>query len=441
VFPVLRANTSTHAAALLLADACILAACFVSSTYLDLTVDPTVYLLYDGGAPRIALVMAAMLAALSFLDLYGKAEVHHVVPALQQFSVVAGTAMLVEGLAVYVHADSRLPARVLLPGTCAGAALVLASRLAYSRLLLHRVGGERLIFVGVSPVVREVVEQLARQPELNVEVAGFIADEPPQPPLPAGKLLGPMGRLSEIVHAVKPQRLIVGMPERRDHLPVMEMLTLRLSGLPIEEAATVYERVCQRVCLRELRPAQLIYSGELGPQAHRSPAELLTDYLIASAGVVLLAPFLALAALAIRLDSRGPVVVREPRTGRRGQVFQLLKFRSVGTRTGRLLRKYRLDELPKLFNVLRGDMSVVGPRPERPELVPSLSQQIPFYRHRLCVKPGVTGWAQIHDSFADTVEDAARQLEYDLYYIKNKSWSLDLSVVLRTAKNLILGQA
>ena len=249
------------------------------------------------------------------------------------------------------------------------------------------------------------------------------------------------------------------MTERRERMPVSELLELRFAGHIIEEAASTYEKVCGRVCLKELRPSQLIYSGELGPRRTSMFYQTVANLILAAVGIVVSLPIMLLTALAVRLTSAGPVLYRQVRVGMDGIPFTLYKFRSMRadaeattgavwaskddprvTPFGRTIRKLRIDEIPQLFNVLKGEMSVVGPRPERPEMVQSLSEKIPYYRHRHCVRPGITGWAQVNYKYGDTLEDVIRKLEYDLYYIKNMSLSLDSYIIFLTVKAMLLSR-
>jgi exopolysaccharide biosynthesis polyprenyl glycosylphosphotransferase len=265
--------------------------------------------------------------------------------------------------------------------------------------------------------------------------------------------------LKEIVQATKPSRIVVGMTERRNRMPVADLLELRLSGCVIEEAATAFERLCGRVCLKELRPAQLIYSGELGPRPQNLAVQTVMNRVIAAVGLVVASPVMALTALAVKFSSPGPVLYRQVRVGMDDSQFTVYKFRSMRvdaeaatgavvaskddprvTKVGRIIRKLRFDELPQLFNTLKGDMSIVGPRPERPEFVRNLSQQIPYYRQRHCVRPGITGWAQINFKYGETLEDTMTKLEYDLYYIKNMSLSLDTYIIFHTVKTMLLSR-
>jgi exopolysaccharide biosynthesis polyprenyl glycosylphosphotransferase len=214
------------------------------------------------------------------------------------------------------------------------------------------------------------------------------------------------------------------------------------------------------VSTRELRPSQLIFSAELGPQPRSLAFQAIYSRLIGIVGFLLVLPIMLLVAIAVRLTSSGPVLFRQKRVGLNGDAFILYKFRSMRmdaeaktgavwatrddprvTPIGKWLRRLRLDELPQLLNVVRGEMSIVGPRPERPEFVRTLSEQIPFYRQRHCVRPGITGWAQINYKYGETLEDTIVKLEYDLYYIKNLSPSLDAYILFHTLKVMLFSQS
>ena len=296
-------------------------------------------------------------------------------------------------------------------------------------------------------------------PEKGVRVIGSLSDEPGElSELPGAKLLGRLEALRAVVAATTPTRIVVGMNERRGRMPVAELLDLRYSGHLIEEAPTTYERICGRVCTKELRPSQLIYSGEFGPRRRSLIYQNVANLAIAAIGLIILAaPIMLLTALAVRLTSSGPIFYRQVRVGMDNVPFTLYKFRSMRvdaeagtgavwarrndprvTPIGGIIRKIRFDELPQLVNVLRGEMSIVGPRPERPEFVKTLAEKIPYYRQSHAVRPGITGWAQINYKYGDTLEDTIAKLEYDLYYIKNMSWSLDTYIIFHTVKAMLL---
>jgi len=288
---------------------------------------------------------------------------------------------------------------------------------------------------------------------------GYVDNVEPGLELAGGKTLGPISDLRQIVDGMKPDRIVVGMSERRERLPVNQLLDLRLSGIPIEDAMTTYEATFGRISTRELRPSQLIFSTELGPNPGRVMLQSFYSTAIAVVATVITAPVMLLVAGLVKLSSPGPALFRQQRVGKNDVVFTLYKFRSMYrdaeavsgavwakqddpriTPVGRVLRGLRLDELPQLFNVLKGEMSIVGPRPERPEFVTELAREIPYYRQRHCVKPGITGWAQINLKYGDTIQDTITKLEYDLYYIKNLAPALDVFIMFHTAKVMLLSR-
>jgi exopolysaccharide biosynthesis polyprenyl glycosylphosphotransferase len=262
-----------------------------------------------------------------------------------------------------------------------------------------------------------------------------------------------------VVSDSKPSRIVVGLTDRRSLLPFNELLDLRFRGVAIEESARAYETAFARISLKELRPSDLVFSSDLGPRPLNLSLQSIYCWIIALTAVVLTLPLMALVAILVRITSPGPALFQQVRVGKDDHPFTLFKFRSMRndaeagtgavwaqrndprvTPLGKWLRKLRLDELPQLFNVLKGEMSIVGPRPERPEFVQKLEAEIPFYRQRHCVKPGITGWAQINHKYGDTLEDTITKLEYDLYYIKNMAPALDFYIMFQTAKVMLLSR-
>jgi sugar transferase (PEP-CTERM system associated) len=445
---------------LLVSEILLIFGSFILASYFVFQVDPADYLLYDGGLVSITLVLISILLGLYLQDLYSDIRVHSKIVLLQQLCLAIGVAFLIEGFIAYIDKNMRMPARVMAWGSFLTMGGIFVWRSFYSAYVLQVAGRERLLLVGGSSVLLDIARHIQEHPEAGLMVAGYVDNvHPLETELPGGKVLGPLGALREIVKATGPGRIVVGMSERRQRVPVSDLLELRLSGHLIEEAAAVYERVCGRVCIKELRPSQLIYSGELGPRHQMLVYQDLFNLVMAGIGLVVTLPLMLLAGLAVKISSRGPMLYRQTRIGLGGAPFTLYKFRSMYanaeamtgavwaarddprvTRVGRILRRLRLDELPQLFNVLRGEMSIVGPRPERPEFVKALSEQIPYYRQRNCVRPGITGWAQINYKYGDTLEDTITKLEYDLFYIKNLSFRLDTYVIFHTVKAMLLSR-
>jgi exopolysaccharide biosynthesis polyprenyl glycosylphosphotransferase len=443
--------------ALLVSEIILVTAVFILAAYLVMDLDPTVYLLYDGGLTRILVVVGGILLGMHLQDLYSEIRVKSRVLLIQQLCLVMGVAFLAQGIISYIYPDLRMPLRLMFCGSLLALIGMFLWREFFSAYALEAMGVDRVLLVGGSPLLEEIGGFVAGHPEIGFQIVGYVRDGEAGGELPGGKILGPVATLSEVVEATAPRRIVVGMYERRQIIPTVELLELRFAGHIVEEAAGVYEKFQGRVCLKELRPSQLIYSGDLGPRPQSVFYQTAWNTAMAAFGVAVSAPVMLGAALAVKLSSPGPVFARQLRTGLNGEPFEQLKFRTLRTeageengegwepgqdpritRAGRWLRRLKIDDLPQLFNVLYGEMSIVGPRPERPELTEVLSRRIPYYRHRHCVKPGITGWAQIKDESGDEAEDAAVKLEYDLYYIKNMSLGMDTMILFHAVKALLL---
>jgi sugar transferase (PEP-CTERM system associated) len=288
---------------------------------------------------------------------------------------------------------------------------------------------------------------------------GFIDPDPRrvgEPVLNPG-IVGTIEDIPAIVRAQSVDRVVVSLADARGKLPMDKLLEMKLDGVTFEHLASVYEEYTGKIAVENLRPSWLIFSTGFRKSRFLSVTKRVIDIVASAIGLVLSLPLMAATVLAVRLTSRGPALYHQTRVGQHGRVFMLHKFRSMRadaeastgavwavaedarvTPVGRFLRRTRLDELPQLWNVLLGDMSLVGPRPERPEFVKSLTAEIPFYGQRHVIRPGLTGWAQVRYSYGATVEDAMEKLQYDLFYIKNLSIALDLFVILKTIKTVLM---
>ena len=317
---------------------------------------------------------------------------------------------------------------------------------------------ERLLLLGAGRLASTLAREVHERRDAGFEIVGIVAasaDRPPEgessPDPPLAAIHGDLDNLYEIARRLRVHRVIVALSDRRGNLPTEQLLRCRLEGISVEEWESLYERIAGRIAVESLRPSYLIFSGGFRKSRFAVAAKRTLDLFGATIGLVLTAPVSAAATVAILLDSRGPVFIRQPRVGKDGRPFILYKFRTMRadaeretgpvwakvaderiTRTGRVLRRVRIDELPQLLNVLSGDMSFVGPRPERPFFVEELKREIPYYTQRLSVKPGITGWAQVNWRYGSSKEDSLRKLQYDLYYIKNMSVLFDLLVLFRT---------
>jgi sugar transferase (PEP-CTERM system associated) len=336
---------------------------------------------------------------------------------------------------------------------------LLASRLAWIALAPKRRLNHRVLVLGVewSTAVLPELQYSGTRP---FTILGFLEDAPDAADrVPAGfELLGKSKDLLSLADELRPDLVVVALAEMRRALPAEDLLECRLRGINVEEWPTFYEKQTGKILVTNLRPSWLIFSDGFVKTETTRMMKRAMDVGLALVGLTLSLPVMALVAVAVKLDSKGPVLFRQQRVGERGRIFVLSKFRSMTidaerhgpvwatardprvTRVGRWIRLTRFDELPQFWNVLVGDMSFVGPRPERPEFVSTLQKEIPLYMGRHSVKPGITGWAQVRHRYAASVEDSMEKLQYDLYYIKNLSLLLDLVILLSTLQVVLFAR-
>lgn len=341
-----------------------------------------------------------------------------------------------------------------------------ASLLVWSWRLLLNAGGsfftpaQRILIAGTGAVGIRLVREILSHPELNFKVIGFLDEEGENigKPLVNPGIVGGMAEVQEFVRREAVDRVVLSFGDRRGKMPMEELLQVKLAGVQVEDAHFLYEKLTGRIILDRLFPSSLILSDGFRRSATLRVLKRSIDIIVSLLALLLLAPVWVLISIAIFIESGPPILFRQQRIGLKGHPFQILKFRSmrrdaeqngaawtvVGderiTRVGRLIRRCRFDEIPQFFNVLRGDMSVVGPRPEQPAFVKILEKQIPYYGGRHCVRPGITGWAQIKHKYGSSIEDAKSKLEYDLFYIKHMSVSFDLFIVFRTVQVVLFGK-
>jgi len=317
----------------------------------------------------------------------------------------------------------------------------------------------KLLIMGTGPLARSLAREILRHKELGLSICGFVDDDPALVGVSIvnPKVLGLNTQLRQIVSENKVDRVVVELGDRRGRLPVDELLELKMRGVRIEEATSLYEYVTGKIAIENLKPSWMIFGDGFEVSRRVLFLKQVVSFSISLLLFLSFVPLFPLIALLIKLNSPGPVFYRQERVGHHGKTFTLWKFRSMRqdaergtgpvwaslqdtrvTRVGRFLRRTRLDELPQLINILKGDMSLVGPRPERPKFVEELSSLIPFYYLRHSVKPGVTGWAQVNYGYGNTIEDSVEKLQYDLFYIKNISCPLDLLVIFNTIKTVLV---
>jgi sugar transferase (PEP-CTERM system associated) len=336
---------------------------------------------------------------------------------------------------------------------------VLTWRLAFNHFAHDPHLEERILIVGTGHTARTLAQQIGRQQDFAYRLVGFVDEAEDAACVRQHDILGTALDIDRIVAARHVDRIVVGLSDRRGRLPIEQLLRAKMSGVRVEDATTTYERLTGKILIDDLKPSWLIFSDGFRASRVTRFVKRMLDLSLAMILAIISAPLMALTAIAIKLDSAGPMLYSQERVGEDGRVFKIYKFRSMRTdaeqagtpiwardrddritRIGRFIRKTRLDELPQLWNVMRGDMSFVGPRPERPFFVDQLAREIPFYLQRHAVKPGLTGWAQVKYQYGSTVEDAMEKLRYDLYYIKHLSIVFDLTIVLDTVKVILFGK-
>jgi sugar transferase (PEP-CTERM system associated) len=322
---------------------------------------------------------------------------------------------------------------------------------------------QRIIIMGSGNLAQNIVREIQEKKDCGYSIVLIMYEEGEQNVWVDFKTLAPIkvagNALNEKARDAGAKKVIVALGEKRGRLPIRELLQCRLDGVEVIDGNSFIEMLTGKLIVRNLNPGWLIFSEGFHKSAVKGVLKRLTDIFLSLVLLVLLSPLMAVVAVLIKLDSKGPVIFSQQRAGKGRHKFQIYKFRSMVqdaeeatgpvwageddpriTRIGKIIRRLRIDELPQIWNVLKGDMSFVGPRPEREVFIKELIRQIPYYDARLTVKPGVTGWAQINYAYGASVEDAVEKLNYDLFYIKNMSFMMDLLIILRTVKIVLFGR-
>lgn len=455
---IFNAYFSTRTILLMICEAVVIALGFTISCVIWLGPDADIFLNYEGGSAKIALITGVFVTCMYYLDLYDSLVLTNRREIVVRFLLSAGFSTLVLAFLYYGYPNARLGLPYFIVGLSIVIPLVLFLRELFLWLSRSKHLVERAILVGEGSLAIAVAELIRTRPEFGLDLVGCVSAMPAQMD---GNVpyLGTPDRLPELVQKQGVHRVIVTMSDRRGKLPVNELLTIKSQYARVQDGTEIYEALSGKLPIESLRLSWLLFS----PGFHVSQKLLLYKRLFSLlfAGLLFIVtlPVMLLVALAIRLDSPGPVIFRQKRTGKLGTTFTLYKFRSMYhnvdkgedhkpatandnrvTRVGRWLRRTRLDELPQLYNILCGDMYFVGPRPFVPSQEEELAKVIPFYRQRWSVKPGATGWAQVNRGYNETVDDNIEKLAYDLFYIKNMSISLDLLILFKTMKTLILSR-
>jgi exopolysaccharide biosynthesis polyprenyl glycosylphosphotransferase len=412
------------------------------------------YLLIDNGAVHITLVVITMQLTLYWLGQYEDLRVRSRRVLFETLIFALGSVFLLQAIASYLKSSIVLSRWIMMFGSITALVSLLAWRSLYSLMLIRVLDRQRVLFWNDSTLIRQVASHIEAHPEKGYLSIGCVgAPLPEAGPFPGGHILLLGRSLLESIHSLNPTRIVVFGSLPSDNQTVSALIDLNMRGVRIENVSELYEELFQQIPLESITTSQLVFNSSFQPSQAVVFWQTFYSVLISILGILLTWPLMLLTAIAVRLDSPGPALLRQRRVGKNGRIFHILKFRSMYidadkrfgrtrastndpriTRVGSFIRVTRLDELPQFFNVLFGEMHLVGPRPEMPEYVEELSANLPLYTQRVRVKPGITGWAQLHHRPEVDLTETSRKIQYDLYYIKHISIAFDFLIMFHTIK-------
>ncbi len=456
------ARLSPRKFSLILADAAIIYGGVILAMYLRLGWDGPPYELNErNGWFKISLVTVVCIINLYFYDLYDYVVMTNRRELLLRLVQALGIAWALLALLFYLAPPLMVGRGVSMISVPLVLSLLLGWRIAIHSLTGHPEIGEKILVVGTGKAAMDTAEAVWDRRDAGYRIAGFVSENgaKPKDKLGQSEILGKAIDLEEIIRNESIDRVVIAVRERRGAFPTEALLKMSLAGdVSIEECTSFYERITGKVHVDMLRPSWLIFAGRQRDTRLRSVFREVIHRGLALIGLILSLPIAIITAILIKLTSRGPIFYYQERVGKNGQVFKVIKFRSMKvdaeadgkpvwaasndertTFVGSVIRKIRVDEIPQFWNIIKGEMSFVGPRPERPHFVRQLAQEIPYYEHRHLVAPGLTGWAQVKYPYGASVDDAIQKLQYDLYYIKNQSLTLDIVIVFDTIKTVLFG--
>jgi sugar transferase (PEP-CTERM system associated) len=411
--------------------------------------------------PRAVLFSLTMCMSLLAFGLYSARQRARSAGIVVRVAAAIGAGIAVTAVAFFLIPNLWIGRGVLALAATASVALVSTVRLGFMHFVDEAVFKRRVIIYGTGKNATSVARLRRRSDQRGFTLVGFVQPKDEAVGVQPERLLNPNMELYELCRRNSVDEVVVAMDDRRRAFPIRELLECRLAGIDVTELLTFLERETGRVRIDVLNPSWLIFGEGFRRGGMRLFSARLLDLVACGILLVLSLPVILATAVGIKLEEgwRAPIFYRQERVGLLGKTFQLLKFRSMRTdaeaagqarwaqkddprvtRVGAVIRKLRIDELPQILNVLRGHMSLVGPRPERPQFVSELSERIPYYVERHSVKPGITGWAQLCYPYGSSERDALEKLQYDLYYIKNNSFLFDLSILVQTAEVVFLGK-
>ena len=422
-----RVFVPTNSIRLAVIDALVIAAVFFLLVRLTVFMDPSLFFREEHGAIRLAPLIAIMLLAMYFSGLYERKRIESRIYLLQQLALAAGVALISQALVSYLYDRWMLPRNLALYGLLASILVLFGWRLLRDALLSRLEGTGTVLILGTGETGHRVARHIASHPALHLNVVGSLTNCPESGVLP---VLGGVADLREVVHRLKPDMIVSGMAEGRDRMPVAEMVDLRYGGTRIEEAGAACELICRYVSARDLRPSRMLFSKDFDAK-DVSLVVFLADKAASISLLVAGAPFALVYAVLLLLTGRRSVIGKETCAGFLGVAFVSRQFYVADAGLlAAIARSLHLENWPQLWNVLRGRMSMVGPRPRRFAIAMELNQVLPVYEYRQNAKPGITGWAQINLKQGVEATDAIAEVEYDLYYVRNQSFSLYTYILL-----------
>jgi sugar transferase (PEP-CTERM system associated) len=442
------------------------AAIFLLSAYLGVRLGLFVL---DGGAtlameplsPRALLFAAVMLIAMSAMGLYERDLRVSTGATLLRIVLSFAIGALLVALLMQVQPELFASAGALAISMAGAFMAVLAARLVFVKLSDAERFRKRILVLGAGQSAQEIANLKRKTDWRGMTLVGFVAIEDAEPAIGPSRLVPMEAGVADLAREHRIDEIVVAMDERRARLPVAALVQCKLLGIKISDTTQFLERTNRKIAIDALRPSDIFFSDGFSKHVFQSRTKRIFDVLVSLVALLPALPIMALTAVAIRLEGHAgePILYRQTRVGKNGRHFELLKFRSMRvdaegdgvarwavanddriTRTGRIIRRLRIDELPQLFNVLRNEMSFVGPRPERPQFVEDLQEKMPYYALRHQVNPGITGWAQVRYPYGASEKDAKEKLQYDLYYIKNYSVFLDLMILFQTVQVVLWGK-
>jgi sugar transferase (PEP-CTERM system associated) len=444
---------------LVLLESSLIVGAVITSTYMVIGPHTWAMVARDGVLPKALLIAYICQLCLYYEDLYDDPRLTDRQELFGRLIHALGaTALILSALYFW------FPTLIIGRGVFAVAAILMTALVVSWRVtfawLTNRIGPrERLLLIGTSRAGLDLARELYKREDLGIEIVGFVDPDPARvgEPVLNPSIIGTIEDIPAIVRARRVDRVVVDLADARGKLPMDQLLDMRLAGVAFEHLTSVYEEYTGKIALGNLRPSWLIFSSGFRKTRALTATKRSMDVIVSGLGLVCALPLMVLLAIIVKVGSAGPAIYRQRRVGQQGREFNVYKIRTMRqdaeagtgavwaqpgdarvTRIGGFLRKTRLDELPQLWNVLVGHMSLVGPRPERPEFVSELTREIPFYGQRHVVKPGLSGWAQVRYSYGASVEDAMEKLQYDLFYVKNMSIAIDVFIMFETIKTILL---